>query len=64
MSTTYETDVPLLPVLSSSICRVIILIGDATPEAMTAVDAAFDTLCVSVHHSPRYPSCWYRDPPV
>jgi hypothetical protein len=47
-STTYTEDVPILPVLSSSIYRVRILIGDTNSDLMKTVDAAFDT-CASAY---------------
>jgi hypothetical protein len=48
MNTTSEAYVPTLPVLSSSIYRVRILLGEIKSELMNAIAAAFDT-CASAY---------------
>jgi hypothetical protein len=48
MNNTSEADAPTMPVLSSSIYRVRILLGDIKSELMNAIDAAFDT-CASAY---------------
>ena len=48
MNTKYEADLPTLPVLSSSIYRVKILVGNKSEESMNVLEAAFDT-CASAY---------------